>query len=66
VDEEKNNKSPLNAFVKELFEKPLKDKVFVETFNVKLQNSLVEAFKPQYDEKPLQDTTLDVRNDPST
>jgi hypothetical protein len=34
--EDKNKVIPLNAFVRELFEKPMKDKVNVESFNVKL------------------------------
>tara|TARA_B110000285_G_C14891101_1_gene498596 strand:+ start:286 stop:402 length:117 start_codon:yes stop_codon:yes gene_type:complete len=34
--EDKNKASPLNAFVREIFEKPMKDKINVESFNVKL------------------------------
>ena len=34
--DDKSKAFPLNAFVRELFEKPMKDKVNVEKFNVNL------------------------------
>ena len=62
-DQETSNE-PLNAFVKDLFLKPVKKMVDVTTFKQTLQIKLNSAIGPE--DKTLGDKPLDVRNDPKT